>query len=138
MLTVTKAWKDRFPGAVVGVLSVTGVANPKAHAGLDARKREIEESIRSRYSGMERAELRGLERIAVYAAYYKRQEIGSIGRTSFLTGSTTGRGSRNHGRRTRHHRATSESYPPNNMPNYWHRPTHGRRLTLPNMRRCAQ
>ena len=74
MLTVTRAWKDRFPGAVVGVLAMTGVTNVKAHVGLDARKRKLEESIRSRYAGMERAELRKLERMAVYAAYYKRHK----------------------------------------------------------------
>lgn len=74
MLTVTQAWEDRFPGAVVGVLAITDVTNMKAHAGLDARKREIEESIRSRYAGMERAELRELERMAVYASYYKRHK----------------------------------------------------------------
>ncbi len=74
MLIVTQGWKDRFPGAVVGVLAMTGVANPKSHAGLDARKREIEQSIRSRYAGMERAELRELERMGVYAAYYKKHK----------------------------------------------------------------
>jgi DNA/RNA-binding domain of Phe-tRNA-synthetase-like protein len=74
MLTVSQGWKDRFPGAVVGVLTVNGVTNPKSHAGLDARKRELEDAIRSKYAGMERAELRELERMTVYASYYKKHK----------------------------------------------------------------
>ncbi len=74
MLTVSRQWRDRFPGAVVGVLAMDGVTNQKSHAGLDARKRALEDDLRSRYAGMERAELRELDRMAVYSGYYKKHK----------------------------------------------------------------
>jgi len=40
-ITVTEAWKSAHPGAVIGLLEVSGVDNSIASAELEARKREV-------------------------------------------------------------------------------------------------
>jgi DNA/RNA-binding domain of Phe-tRNA-synthetase-like protein len=55
----------------VGVLVMDGVANPRAHAGLEARVIDIEASLRQRYAGMQRAELAALPTVQAYLAHYK-------------------------------------------------------------------
>ena len=70
MFSVTDTWKTTYPGAAVGVLALGNVANPKRSAELDERKAELEREIRSRFA--DRAELRALDRLQAYRAYYKR------------------------------------------------------------------
>ena len=72
MLTVTQAWKAAYPGAAVGVLAMHGVANPKHHPGLDARKKELESHLRTQLAGGDRSTLRALEPIQAYNTYYRR------------------------------------------------------------------
>ncbi len=72
MLMVTEAWKTTYPGAAVGVLAMRGVSNPESHPGLDSRKRALEEEIRSRFSGQDRAAIRALGPVQAYNDYYKR------------------------------------------------------------------
>ncbi len=48
------------------------VINPERHAGLDKRKQELENQLRSRFSDYDRASLRALPTIQAYNAYYKR------------------------------------------------------------------
>jgi DNA/RNA-binding domain of Phe-tRNA-synthetase-like protein len=69
---VTEAWRAAYPGAAVGVLALTGVANPTQHVALDARKAALEQSLRERYAGLDRAALAQLPVLQAYAAYYKR------------------------------------------------------------------
>jgi DNA/RNA-binding domain of Phe-tRNA-synthetase-like protein len=70
MLIVSEAWKATYPGAAVGVLAMHDVANPDRHAALDRLKADLEEHLRSRFT--DREELKALEIIQAYAAYYKR------------------------------------------------------------------
>ncbi len=70
MFTVSEAWKSTYPGAVAGVLAMGHVANPEHHAGLEEVKRELEAEIRARFSSRE--EVRALERLQAYKAYYRR------------------------------------------------------------------
>jgi DNA/RNA-binding domain of Phe-tRNA-synthetase-like protein len=72
MLTVTAAWQTTYPGAAVGVLAMQGVSNPDSHPGLDGRKQALEEEIRSRFSGQDKAAIRALGPVQTYNDHYKR------------------------------------------------------------------
>jgi DNA/RNA-binding domain of Phe-tRNA-synthetase-like protein len=70
MLIVSERWRAAYPGAAVGVLAMRGAANPEYHPALDARKAELESQLRARFR--DRAELKALDPIGAYTAYYKR------------------------------------------------------------------
>jgi DNA/RNA-binding domain of Phe-tRNA-synthetase-like protein len=69
---VSEEWKTAYPGAAVGVLAMRNVVNPERHAALDKRKEEIENQLRSRFSGYDRAALKALPTIQAYNNYYKQ------------------------------------------------------------------
>ena len=70
--TLSEAWKTAYPGASVGVLAMEGVANPAHHAALEARKTALEDELRARYAGYDRAAFKALPAIQAYNAYYRR------------------------------------------------------------------
>ncbi len=70
MLNVTDDWKKAFPGAYAGVLSIGGVINPDHHPELDAVKRKLEDDLRTKFN--DPAEIKALQQIKAYTAYYKR------------------------------------------------------------------
>jgi len=72
MINITEAWKTVYPGAVAGVMVLSGVANPQGHPKLEARKQEIEARLRAVYAGYDRAALRALPVLQAYHQYYKR------------------------------------------------------------------
>ncbi len=72
MITVTETWKTAYPGAVVGILTMRDVVNPDQHPALDARKSALEQQLRSRFAGQDKAALKALPTIQAYIAYYKR------------------------------------------------------------------
>lgn len=72
MLSVTEAWQAAYPGAAVGVLAMTAVENPKKHTALADRKAALEDALRARFKGQDRADLKELPNIQAYIAYYKR------------------------------------------------------------------
>ena len=47
------------------------VANPAAHAGLDRRKRELEQQLRAQFAGGDRKTIAALASVRAYDAYYK-------------------------------------------------------------------
>jgi DNA/RNA-binding domain of Phe-tRNA-synthetase-like protein len=69
VLKISQPWKVAYPGALVGLLAASGVANPGFHPGLQRAKEALEEDLRSRYSSRE--ELTALEVIQAYARYFK-------------------------------------------------------------------
>jgi DNA/RNA-binding domain of Phe-tRNA-synthetase-like protein len=71
-LEASSAWAAAYPGAVAGVLVMRGVANPERHPELDRRKTELEDRLRARFAGADRAVLAALPSIRPYAAYYGR------------------------------------------------------------------
>jgi DNA/RNA-binding domain of Phe-tRNA-synthetase-like protein len=71
---VAPSWRAQHAGARVGVLVLRGVDNPAQHAGLDARARAVEASLRERFAGATRATLRELPAIRAYDAFYRRFE----------------------------------------------------------------
>jgi DNA/RNA-binding domain of Phe-tRNA-synthetase-like protein len=72
MVTVSDAWRAAYPGAVVGALAMGGVANPERHAGLDERKEALQDQLRTRFTGQDRAAIEALPTIRAYDTYYKR------------------------------------------------------------------
>lgn len=70
MITVSDDWKKAFPGAHLGVLAMRGVTNPDTHPQLNSLKKELESDLRSLFK--DPAELKSLEPIKAYQAYYKR------------------------------------------------------------------
>lgn len=72
MFTVSDAWRSTYPGAAIGILAMNDVANPEGHAGLDARKAELENELRARFSDHDRAALKSIPVIRAYNEYYKR------------------------------------------------------------------
>jgi DNA/RNA-binding domain of Phe-tRNA-synthetase-like protein len=72
MFGVSESWKAAYPGAAVGILAMSGVANPACHAVLEKRKKALEEELRSRFAGFDREALRRVPTMQAYHAYYRR------------------------------------------------------------------
>ena len=54
---VSDTWKMTYPDAHAGVLIMREAANPAQHAVLEKHKEALEEELRSRFSGQDRAAL---------------------------------------------------------------------------------
>jgi DNA/RNA-binding domain of Phe-tRNA-synthetase-like protein len=72
MLSLTDKWKATYPGAGVGVLEMCGVANPESSSELDQRAGHIEQYLRERYSGADRATIKTIPSIQAYSDYYRQ------------------------------------------------------------------
>ncbi|MGE5249211.1 MAG: hypothetical protein ACM3QS_03265 [Bacteroidota bacterium] len=72
VVSATELWRAKHPGAVIGLLEVSGVDNTRAYAPLDSRKREIEARLRERYRGFVRRDFLALPVMSAYERYYKR------------------------------------------------------------------
>ncbi len=71
-ITVGARWPNVHPQASVGVLIMRAVQNPTSHPDLDTQKNEIEKTIRKKYAGLERSDLRSLPTLAAYDQFYRR------------------------------------------------------------------
>jgi DNA/RNA-binding domain of Phe-tRNA-synthetase-like protein len=72
MFVVSQAWREAYPTAAVGVLTMQGVTNPQGHPELGQHKAALEERLRARYGGYERADLKVLPVMGAYVEYYGR------------------------------------------------------------------
>jgi len=72
MFKVSDTWRTAYPEATIGVLAIRGVTNPPHHAALEALKGELENELRARFSGQDRATLKAIPVIRAYNDYYKR------------------------------------------------------------------
>jgi len=72
MFIVSDTWKTTYPSARAGILVMKNVANPARHPELDQQKKNLEQSLRDRFAGADRAAIRALPIIQAYNAYYKR------------------------------------------------------------------
>ena len=70
MLLVSEEWKQAFPGAGVGMMTLSGVVNPDCCAALEQRKRAVEEEIRTRFPN--RQAVAEFAPVQAYNAYYKQ------------------------------------------------------------------
>ncbi len=72
LIAVTDEWRTTHPGAVIGVLELSGVVNTHPALPLDERKRETEARMRARYCGFTRQDFLALPVMAAYDRYYTR------------------------------------------------------------------
>jgi DNA/RNA-binding domain of Phe-tRNA-synthetase-like protein len=71
-ISATEAWRAAHPGAIIGLLEVSGVTQAGSSSGLEQRKRETEARLRERYRGFTRQDFLALPVMAAYERYYKR------------------------------------------------------------------
>jgi DNA/RNA-binding domain of Phe-tRNA-synthetase-like protein len=71
-ITATDDWRMAHPGAVIGLLEVTGIYNSGSSPVLDDHKRAVEARLRERYHGFTRPDFLALPVLAAYDRYYKR------------------------------------------------------------------
>ncbi len=71
MFEVTTSWKSAFPEAHAGVLVLREVTNPAQHPELEKHKMELEEQLRSRFSGQDRAAMSSDIVLQAYNNYYQ-------------------------------------------------------------------
>jgi len=71
-ISAVDAWRTACPGAVIGLLALSGVENTHASPKLDERKRETEARLKERYKGFTRQDFVSLPVMAAYERYYKR------------------------------------------------------------------
>ena len=72
MFQVSDSWKATYPNAHAGVLVIRDVINPPHHAELEKRKTALEEELRSRFAGQDRATLLSHPILQAYDAYYRQ------------------------------------------------------------------
>ena len=72
MLIISDEVKKVYPEALLGILTIRNVCNPKKHEELDRCKLELENNLRERYAGLDKTYLKNMEPIKTYNDYYKR------------------------------------------------------------------
>ena len=72
LISETSDWRMAHPGAVIGLLELSGVENADTYPRLNDRKRETEAHLRERYQGFTRQEILSLPVMSAYKQYYKR------------------------------------------------------------------
>lgn len=70
MINVSETWKSTHPGAVVGIMALLNLANPKSSPELGEKKRELEDQLRSQYT--QKSDIESSPVIAAYQDYYAR------------------------------------------------------------------
>jgi DNA/RNA-binding domain of Phe-tRNA-synthetase-like protein len=70
-LNISQAFREKYPGASVGILAMEGVTNPRRHPDLDRRKREVEKELRATFGEKDRIALKADPVIQAYDAYYR-------------------------------------------------------------------
>ena len=71
-ILVTDEWRNAHPGAIIGLLELSGVENTISTSGLDDRKRATEARLRERYQGFTRQDFLSLPVLLACETYYKR------------------------------------------------------------------
>lgn len=72
MLIISDKVKKVYPEALMGILAMKNVCNPKKHEGLDRYKLELENNLRKNFTGLDRVELKNMEPLKTYNNYYKK------------------------------------------------------------------
>lgn len=73
-ITGSAEWRAAHPGAMIGLLELSGVENTLPCQQLDQAKRETETRLRAAYAGCTRKDFLALPVMSAYAGYYKRFE----------------------------------------------------------------
>ncbi len=65
-------WMQNDTGAIVGILIMKDVDNPRMSPELHSRKEQLEQEIRQKYSGLDRSQLRDQPTLAAYDRFYRQ------------------------------------------------------------------
>ena len=68
----TDEWKAAHPGAIIGLLELSGIDNAQKCPPLNDRKRAIQAQLREKYGEFTRPELVALPVMSAYKQYYNR------------------------------------------------------------------
>jgi len=71
-ISATDQWRTSHPGAIIGLLELSGAGGSRSSPELDARKRETESRLRERYQGFTRKDFLALPILSAYDRYYNR------------------------------------------------------------------
>jgi len=71
-IIATDEWRNAHPGAIIGLLELSGIVNKYPSPGLDKKKRATEARLRKRYQGFTRPDFLSIPVILAYETYYKR------------------------------------------------------------------
>lgn len=71
-ITATDGWRQTYPGAIIGLLEVSGLGNVQSNQLMTRRKRETESLLRNKYGKFSRKDFLLLPAMAAYTTYYKR------------------------------------------------------------------
>jgi DNA/RNA-binding domain of Phe-tRNA-synthetase-like protein len=69
---VTSGWKAAYPDAHAGILAMRNVDNRPSSPGLERRKQELEDALRTRFAGQDRRALDAIPAIQAYNSYYRQ------------------------------------------------------------------
>jgi DNA/RNA-binding domain of Phe-tRNA-synthetase-like protein len=69
---IADGWREAYPEASVGILAMDGVQNPPEHPALTEHVQQVEDDLRSRWAGANRADLQQLPEFEAYRGYYRR------------------------------------------------------------------
>jgi len=72
MFSAAERWKVAYPGASIGVLAMSPVANPDRSPKLETHRQALEVDLRSSFAALDRSQLKSHPLVAPYTAYYKR------------------------------------------------------------------
>jgi len=72
LLIISNEMKKVYPEALLGILAIRNVCNPTQHEELDRCKFELENNLREKYAGLDKAYLKNMEPIKTFSDYYKR------------------------------------------------------------------
>lgn len=72
MIRLSDSLRAAYPEAHAGFLSMSAVSNPAESPALEARKAALEQDLRTRLGGLDRAELDRHGLLPAYARYYSR------------------------------------------------------------------
>jgi len=72
LLIISDEVKKVYPEALLGILAIKNVCNPNQHEELDRCKLELENNLREKYAGLDKAYLKNMAPINTYGDYYKR------------------------------------------------------------------
>jgi DNA/RNA-binding domain of Phe-tRNA-synthetase-like protein len=72
LISASDAWRTAHPGALIGLLEISGVENMPASPALNQHKRETETRLRQAFNSFTRQDFLALPILSAYERYYKR------------------------------------------------------------------
>ena len=72
LISAVGEWRNTHPGAIIGLLELSGVDNTSPSAALNDQKRKVETNLRESYKGFNRKDFLAHPVMAAYDRYYKQ------------------------------------------------------------------